>query len=79
MPATHKFKCLIEGEAIVFPVTAVCNDEVSQLNKLIRSERALDSLKDVDPRTLKLWKVSVIDESSSEVTLAYSRTLTGQH
>jgi hypothetical protein len=68
--------CLIEGEAIVFPVTAVCDDEVSDLKKSIRSERALD---DVGPHTLKLWKVSAIDESLSEVTLAYFRTLTGSH
>ncbi len=56
----HKLKCLIEGEDTVFSVIAASNDEVSDLKKSIRSERALDSLKDVGPHTLELWKVSAI-------------------
>ncbi|KIL64993.1 hypothetical protein M378DRAFT_554864 [Amanita muscaria Koide BX008] len=56
MLTTLRLKCLIEGEDIVFPVTAGCDDEVSDLKELIRSERALDSLKDIDPHTLELWK-----------------------
>ncbi|KAF8621216.1 hypothetical protein AX15_007961 [Amanita polypyramis BW_CC] len=51
-----QLNCLIEGEDIVFLVTAVSNDAVSNLKKLIRSERVLDSLKDVGPHTLELWK-----------------------
>ena len=60
--ATLRIKCLIEGETIVFPVTAGRDDEVSDLKEFIQSKRALDSLKDVDPYTLELWKVSAIDE-----------------
>ncbi|KAF8348014.1 hypothetical protein F5887DRAFT_674717 [Amanita rubescens] len=56
---TLRLKCLIEGEFIVFPVTAVCDDKVSDLEKSIQSERALDSLKDVGPHTLELWKVNI--------------------
>ncbi|KIL57441.1 hypothetical protein M378DRAFT_171770, partial [Amanita muscaria Koide BX008] len=67
-----RLKCLIEGEDIVFPVTAGCNDEVSDLKKLIRSERALGSLKDIDPHTLELWKVSTIDEPLCEMTPLFS-------
>ena len=52
--------CLIEGEAIVFPVTVVHDGMISELKKLIQSERALGSLKDLDPHTLELWKVSAI-------------------
>ncbi|KAF8721898.1 hypothetical protein AX14_010132 [Amanita brunnescens Koide BX004] len=44
-----RFNCLIKGEDIVFPVTVVCDDLVSDLKKFIQSERALDSLKDIDP------------------------------
>ncbi|KIL69383.1 hypothetical protein M378DRAFT_21547 [Amanita muscaria Koide BX008] len=50
-----RLKCLIEGEDIVFPVTAGDN-EVSDLKEFIQSKRALDSLKDVGPHTLELWK-----------------------
>ena len=62
MLTTLRLKCLIEGEDIVFPVTVVRDDEVSDLKEKIQSKRALDSLKDVGPHTLELWKVSAIDE-----------------
>ena len=69
---------LIEGEFDVFPVT-VGSGPVSQLMKEIKRERELSTLKDVDPTTLDLYKVSAIDESLREVALAYFRTPTGQH
>jgi hypothetical protein len=72
MSATLRLKCLIEGEAIVFAVNAVCDDEVSDLKKSIQSERALGSLKDIDPHTLELWKVSATDEPLREMTLLFS-------
>ncbi|KAI0296510.1 hypothetical protein B0F90DRAFT_1745842 [Multifurca ochricompacta] len=58
MSTTLQLKCLIEGEAIVFPVTAVRNKkpEVFNLKEFIQSKRALDRLKDVGPHTLELWK-----------------------
>jgi hypothetical protein len=34
------------------------DDEVSDLKELIQSKRGLDSLKDIDPHTLELWKLS---------------------
>jgi len=55
--STLRLKCLIAGEAIVFPVIAVYGHEVSDLKKLIQSERVLGSLKGIDPHTLELWKV----------------------
>jgi hypothetical protein len=61
MPSTLRLNCLIEGEDIVFVVSVGLEDVVSELKKLIR-ERALDSLKDVDPYTLELWKVSAINK-----------------
>jgi hypothetical protein len=36
---------------------------VSELKEAIKEERALDTLKNVGPHVLELWKVSVIDES----------------
>jgi hypothetical protein len=38
MPTTLRFNCLIEGEDIVFPVTAVCDDVVGDLKEFIQSE-----------------------------------------
>jgi len=54
---TLRLECFrIGGEDIVFPVTAVCNDEVSDLKESIQSEDT--SLKDVGPHILELWKDS---------------------
>ncbi len=72
MPATLRLKCLIEGEATVFPVTAVGDNEVSDLKEFIQSKRAKDTLKDVGPHILELWKVSAIDEPLCEMTLLFS-------
>ena len=41
---------------------------VSELKEEIQGKRALDTLKNVGPHILELWKVSAIDESRSEVT-----------
>ncbi|KIL60446.1 hypothetical protein M378DRAFT_82150 [Amanita muscaria Koide BX008] len=59
MPTTLRLNCLIEGEDIVFTTTAAGDDNVSNLKKSIQKERALDSLKDVGPHTLELWKVNI--------------------
>ncbi|KAK2465690.1 hypothetical protein APHAL10511_002234 [Amanita phalloides] len=53
---TLQLNCLIEGEPTVFVVPVGRNNVVSNLKKLIQSERVLDSLKDVGPHTLELWK-----------------------
>ena len=74
-----RLNCLIEGESIVFVVTVGRDCVVSDLQEVIQSKRALDTLKDVGPHTLELWKVSAIDEPLCELTLAYSHILTGQH
>ena len=66
---TVRLNCLIEGEDIVFPVTAVCDDDVSNLKQSIQRTRALDSLKDVGLHTLEWWKVSAIEEPLCEMTL----------
>ena len=72
MSNTLRLKCLIQGEDIVFPVTAGCDDEVSDLKESIQGKRALDSLKGVGPHTLELWKVSAIDERLCEMTSLFS-------
>ena len=69
MPTTLRLYCLIEGEDIVFPVAAVCDDEVSDLKISIQKGRAEGTLKGVDPHTLELWKVSAIDNAQCEMTL----------
>ena len=69
---TRRLKCLIAGEAIVFSVIVACDDEISDLKELIRSKRALGRLKDIDPHTLELWKVSAIEEPLCEMTLLFS-------
>jgi Crinkler effector protein N-terminal domain len=50
--------CLIEGEFIVFPVTAERDWLVGHVKEAIQKARELGTLKDVDPHTLELWKVS---------------------
>jgi len=45
-----------------------CDSMVSELKKVIKKERELGTLKDADPHTLELWKVSAIDELRCEVT-----------
>ena len=67
-----QLNCLIKGEDIVFPVTAECDDLVGVLKVSIQRTRALDSLKDVGPHTLELWKVCAIDEPLCEMTLLFS-------
>ena len=59
----RRLNCLIKSESIVFLVTVGRDCVVSELKKEIQKERALDTLKNVGPHTLELWKVSVIDES----------------
>ncbi|KAF8807199.1 hypothetical protein BYT27DRAFT_7031094, partial [Phlegmacium glaucopus] len=51
-----RLQCLIKGESIVFPVTLGQNDDVGGLKEIVHSKRALDTLKDVGPHTLELWK-----------------------
>ena len=59
---SRKLNCLIEGETIVFPVTIERDWDVGELKEKIKGERALGTLKDVDPHVVELWKVSTIDE-----------------
>ena len=59
----RRLNCLIKSESIVFLVTVGRDCVVSELKKAIKEKRALDTLKNVDPHVLELWKVSVIDES----------------
>ncbi|KIJ98266.1 hypothetical protein K443DRAFT_212907 [Laccaria amethystina LaAM-08-1] len=56
MPTSLRLNCLIDGEDIVFTVTATGDDNVSDLKKSIQKKRVLGRLKDVDPHTLELWK-----------------------
>jgi hypothetical protein len=70
--APCKLNCLIEGESTVFVVPVEHDDVVSELKEATQSKRALGSLKNVDPHTLKLWKVSAIDEPLCEMTLLFS-------
>jgi hypothetical protein len=59
----RRLRCLIEGESVVFTVQVPCDLEIGDLKELIQSKRQLDTLKDVGPQILELWKVSVIDEN----------------
>ena len=66
-----RLNCLIKGEDIVFPVTVVCDDAVSDLKEFIQNKRALGFLKDIDPHTLELWKVGAIDDPLCAMTLLF--------
>jgi hypothetical protein len=52
------FNCLIEGEYKLFQVTLEQNLAVGHLKKAIQSEATHGILKDVDPYSLELWRVS---------------------
>ncbi len=69
---TLRLNCLIEGKSIVFVVTMKHDDMVSDLKKVVQSERALGTLKDVGPHALEMWKASAIKESLCEMTLLFS-------
>ena len=71
--------CLIEGETIVFPVIAVRDGMVGELKELVQSKRALGRLKDIDPHTLELWKVSAIEEPLCEMTMTLLFSAQGLH
>jgi len=60
---SRRLNCLIEGESNVFLVTVERDCVVSDLKEKIQMKRALDSLRNVGPHTLELWKVSAIDDS----------------
>ena len=49
--------CIIEDEDIVFPADVPAQARVINLKKEIQRERALDTLRGVDPHILELWKV----------------------
>ncbi|KAF8344548.1 hypothetical protein F5887DRAFT_1283196 [Amanita rubescens] len=55
-PTGPRLNCLIEGESIVFPVTLTHDCVVGEFKEVIQSKRAPDTLKDVGPHTLELWK-----------------------
>ena len=54
--------CVIENENIVFPVDVLAQARVSDLKKVIQSERDMDTLQGVGPHILELWKVGVSNE-----------------
>jgi hypothetical protein len=58
--------CLIEGESTVFTVTVSGTIKIEGLKVAIRNERARDTLREVGPHVLDLWKVSAIDEPRLE-------------
>ena len=60
--------CLICGETFVLVPTVRSDDMVSDLKKSIQGEREKDTLKDVGPHTLELWKVSTIYGPLCEMT-----------
>ena len=53
-----RLTCVIEGDSVAFPVTVGRGYLIAHLKKVIQTERAMDVLKDTDPHTLELWKVS---------------------
>ena len=65
-----QLNCLIEGEFIVFLVMPVVERDcpvVGDLKEVVQRARALSILKNVDPHTLELWKVSTPCHSEAEV------------
>ena len=61
-PLNLRLCCVIEDEGLVFPVDIPTQGDVVDLKKKIQSERAMGILRDTDPHSLELWKVSIMDE-----------------
>ena len=59
---SRRLNCLIEGESIIFLVTVGRDCVVSNLREEVQRERAVGVLKDVDPHTMELRKVSAINK-----------------
>ena len=49
----------LSNELVVFTIEESCRIEIGEV---IQRNRAMGILKDVDPHTLDLWKVSAIDD-----------------
>jgi hypothetical protein len=62
---SRRLHCLIKSESVVFTVEDSCRIEIGDLKEVIQRKRAMGILKDIDPQTLELWKVS---ESRCEIT-----------
>ena len=65
---SHWLNCLIEGEYNVLPVAVGVHEKVIYLQGVIRSSAA-QSLKDVDPYNLELWKASAFYAPRSDIDL----------
>ena len=58
-----RLQCLIESESTVFDARVPhASATVGDLKTAIRKERELGVLKGVDPVTLELWRVGVLDK-----------------
>lgn len=66
LDGSRELNCRIAGESIVFLVVMGCDSRVSELKEKIQKKRELGILKDVDPHSLELWKVSAIDKPRCE-------------
>ena len=51
--------CLVDGDSMVFDVTAPANVSISRLKELVQKKGDRGILRDVDAKDLVLWKVSI--------------------
>ena len=74
MPGTDpRLNCVIEGEYKILQVTVEHSCwMISYLKEVIQNEAKHGTLKDVDPYTLELWKVSPINDLRFEMTSLFS-------
>jgi hypothetical protein len=68
----HTLWCLVQGESMVFKVTASANASVDQLKELVREEGMNGTLGNIDAEDLVLLKVSPIPESSMNVVAHFA-------
>ena len=74
--APRALQCLIEGESLLFKVTATGSLDMMDLKRLIKEERKNGMLKNVDAADLMLWKVRMTSavirsDITGDTTLAY--------
>jgi hypothetical protein len=50
-------RCMLQGDPAIFSVELSPNADTGKLKEAIQKKRELDSLKDIGPHSLKIWKV----------------------
>lgn len=68
----RRLRCLIEGEAAVFPVLVAGNNDISDLKERVHEKGKNGVLATIDAKELTLLKVCGVLESSINIVIHFS-------